>query len=133
MMKSVNSVTLIGNVGKDPEMRYTTTGEAIASFSMATSDSWKNKAGEAIERTEWHRIEAFGELAKIARDYVKKGQPLYIEGAIKYEEFVDKEGVKRNVTKIVLGRYNSRMILLGSKPKPIQEELPEMAEATEEL
>lgn len=130
-MKSVNKVTLIGNVGKDPEMRYTTSGEAIASFSLATSDRWKNKAGEAIERTEWHRIETFGELAKVARDYVKKGQPVYLEGAIKYEEFIDKEGVKRNITKIVLGKYNSTMVLLGTKPKPAQEEIPEMSEATE--
>lgn len=130
-MRSINKITLIGNVGKDPEIRFTKSGEPIASFSLATSESWKDAAGQTLERTEWHRIEAFGGIAQIAKDFVKKGNPIYIEGAVKYEEFTDKEGVKRNVTKIVLGKYNSRLMMLGNKPTPtdIKEELQAELEA----
>jgi single-strand DNA-binding protein len=111
-MKSENVVHLIGNVGKDPEIRFTTKGEPIANFTLATSEQWTDASNAKQERTEWHRIEIFGNLAQVARDYVKKGSPLYIVGKL-----VDKEGVKRNITKIQVTNFNSKMILLGTKPK----------------
>ncbi|MEO8362735.1 MAG: single-stranded DNA-binding protein [Vicinamibacteria bacterium] len=114
-MASVNKVTLIGNVGKDPEIRYTQSGEPIANFSLATSESWTDKAGQKQEKTEWHRVEVFGKTAQIVRDYVTKGKPLYVEGSIKYDEYTDKDGIKRNVTKIRVSGFNSRIVLLGSR------------------
>ena len=115
-MRSLNTISLIGNVGKDPEIRFTKTGEPIANFTVATSESWKDAAGQKVEKTEWHRLEVFGALAQIARDFVKKGKPVYVQGKIRYDEYVDKEGVKRNVTKIVLSGFDSKLILLSSKP-----------------
>ena len=114
-MKSLNTIQLIGNVGKNPEIRYTTKGDVIASFSLATSENWTDKEGQKQERTEWHRVEAFGPLGQIARDYVVKGKPVFVQGQIRYDEFTDKEGVRRNITKVVLSNFNSRLILLGSK------------------
>lgn len=115
-MRSLNTISLIGNVGKDPEIRFTKAGEPIANFTLATSESWKDAAGQKVEKTEWHRLEVFGALAQIARDFVKKGKPVYVQGKIRYDEYVDKEGVKRNVTKIVLSGFDSKLILLSSKP-----------------
>ena len=114
-MASVNKVILIGNVGKDPEIRYTQGGEPIANFSLATSESWTDKAGQKQEKTEWHRVEVFGKTAQVVRDYVTKGKPLYIEGSIKYDEYTDKDGIKRNVTRIRVSGFNSRLVLLGSR------------------
>ncbi len=114
-MASVNKVTLIGNVGKDPEIRYTQSGEPIANFSLATSENWTDKSGQKQEKTEWHRVEVFGKTAQIVRDYVTKGKPLYVEGSIKYDEYTDKDGIKRNVTKIRVSGFNSRIVLLGSR------------------
>ena len=115
-MRSLNTISLIGNVGKDPEIRFTKAGEPIANFTLATSESWKDAAGQKVEKTEWHRLEGFGALAQIARDFVKKGKPVFVQGKIRYDEYVDKEGVKRNVTKIVLSGFDSKLILLSSKP-----------------
>jgi single-strand DNA-binding protein len=123
-MASLNVVTLIGNVGKDPEIRYTTSGVAIANFSLATTEKWNGKDGSQQEKTEWHRVEVFGKMADIVRDYVTKGKQLYIEGQIVYEEWNDKDGNKRNTTKIKLSGYNSKLILLGggkSGSEPRQE------------
>lgn len=114
-MASVNKVTLIGNVGKDPEIRYTQSGEPIANFSLATSENWTDKSGQKQEKTEWHRVEVFGKTAQVVRDYVTKGKPLYVEGSIKYDEYTDKDGIKRNVTKIRVSGFNSRIVLLGSR------------------
>lgn len=115
-MRSLNTISLIGNVGKDPEIRFTKAGEPIANFTLATSESWKDAAGQKVEKTEWHRLEVFGALAQIARDFVKKGKPIYVQGKIRYDEYTDKESVKRNVTKIVLSGFDSKLILLSSKP-----------------
>lgn len=120
-MSSVNKVTLIGNVGKSPEIRFTQSGEAIANFSLATSESWTDKSGQKQEKTEWHRVEVFGKAAQVVRDYVTKGKPLYVEGSIKYEEYTDKDGIKRNVTKIKVSPFGGRIVLLGGKgeaPRP---------------
>jgi len=114
-MASVNKVILIGNLGKDPEIRYTQTGEPIANFSLATSENWTDKGGQKQERTEWHRVEVFGKTAQVVRDYCTKGKPVYIEGSIRYEEWTDKDGNKRNTTKIRLSGPGSRLVLLGSR------------------
>jgi len=114
-MASVNKVILIGNVGRDPEIRYTQSGEPIANFSLATNEVWNDKSGQKQERTEWHRVEVFGKTAQIVRDYVTKGRPIYIEGSIRYDEWTDKDGNKRNTTKIRVSGPGSRVVLLGGR------------------
>ena len=114
-MPSVNRVILIGNLGKDPEIRYTQAGEPIANFSLATNEAWTDKGGQKQERTEWHRVEIFGKAAQVARDYLSKGRQVYIEGSIRYDEWTDKDGNKRNMTKIRVSGPGSRMVLLGSR------------------
>jgi single-strand DNA-binding protein len=114
-MASVNRVILIGNLGKDPEIRYTQAGEPIANFSLATNEAWTDKAGQKQERTEWHRVEIFGKAAQVARDYLSKGRQVYIEGSIRYDEWTDKDGNKRNTTKIRVSGPGSRLVLLGSR------------------
>ncbi|HEY3521069.1 MAG TPA: single-stranded DNA-binding protein, partial [Rhodanobacteraceae bacterium] len=102
MARGVNKVILIGNLGADPETRYTASGSAITSVSLATSENWKDKqTGEAQERTEWHRVKFFGRLAEIAGEYLKKGRQVYIEGSIRSSKYTDKEGVERWSTDII--------------------------------
>lgn len=114
-MASVNKVILLGNLGKDPEIRYTQGGDPIANFSLATSENWTDKSGQKQERTEWHRVEVFGKVAQVVRDYCQKGKQVYIEGSIRYDEWTDKEGNKRYMTKIRIAGPNSRLVLLGSR------------------
>ena len=108
---SVNKAILIGHLGKDPEVRYMPNGEAVANFSIATSETWKEKSGEKQERTEWHNIVMFKRLAEIAGEYLKKGALVYIEGKITTEKWQDKEGKDRYTTKIIA----HEMKMLGSK------------------
>jgi single-strand DNA-binding protein len=110
-MASVNRVTLIGNLGRDPEMRYLPSGEAVATFSIATTEQWKDKQGAKQERTDWHRIEFIGRTAEVCGEYLKKGMPVYVEGRIQYDKWTDKEGVEKTMTKI----RGDRMQMLGSK------------------
>lgn len=110
-MASVNKVILVGNLGRDPEMRYMPSGDALASFSIATTDTWKDKSGQKQERTEWHRISMFGKLAEIAGEYLKKGSSVYIEGRLQTRKWQDKEGQERYTTEIVA----DRMQMLGSR------------------
>ena len=111
-MAGINKVLLIGRLGKDPEMRYTPDGTAIANFSIATSEEWKDKkTGEKQERTEWHRIVAFRRLGEICGEYLSKGSQVYIEGRIQTREWQDKDGTKRYTTEIVA----SQMQMLGNK------------------
>jgi single-strand DNA-binding protein len=110
-MAGVNKVILLGNVGQDPEMRYTPAGKAIASFSVATSERYKDKEGNTQERTEWHRVTLFGRQAEIAGEYLRKGSQVYIEGRIQTEKYTDKEGVERHATKII----GDRLQLLGRR------------------
>lgn len=122
-MASLNKVILIGNTGKDPEIRYMPNGKPVASFSIATSESWKDKAtGEKKESTEWHNCTAFDKLAEIIGQYVKKGQPLYVEGRIKTEKYT-KDGVEKYSTKILV---NEMKMLGGGKgevgAKPAQQQ-----------
>jgi single-strand DNA-binding protein len=99
-MASLNKVMLIGNLGKDPEVRYTASGQAVASFSLATSEKFKNKNGEFEERTEWHRVTLWARLAEIAGEYLSKGKTVYIEGRLQTREY-EKDGIKRYTTEIV--------------------------------
>ena len=110
-MASVNKAILIGHLGPDPEMRYLPDGSAVANISIATSEKWKDKAGEKQERTEWHRITFFGKLAEVVGEYLKKGAPVYVEGRIQTDKWQDKEGQDRYTTKIIA----DRMQMLGSK------------------
>ena len=109
-MASVNKVILLGNLGRDPETRYTTGGDAVCNLSIATSEQWKDKNGEKQERTEWHRVVLFGRQAEIAGEYLKKGRSVYIEGRLQTRKYTDKDGVEKYSTEIV----GDRMQLLGS-------------------
>lgn len=110
-MASVNKVTLIGNLGKDPESRSLPSGEAVSSFSIATTEQWKDKSGAKQERTDWHRIEFIGRIAEVANEYLKKGSQAYIEGRIQHDKWTDKDGVEKVMTKI----RGDKLVLLGSK------------------
>ncbi len=111
-MASINKVILIGNLGRDPETRYSADGAAITNIAIATTDSWKDKAtGEKKEQTEWHRVVFFGRLAEIAGEYLRKGRPVYIEGKLRTRKWTDKEGVERYTTEIVA----DQMQMLGSR------------------
>lgn len=100
-MAGVNKVILVGRLGKDPEVRYTQTGGAVATFTMATSESWNDKNGQKQERTEWHRIVAWSKLGEICGQYLSKGKQAYVEGRLQTREWVDKEGQKKYTTEIV--------------------------------
>lgn len=108
-MAAVNKVILIGNLGRDPEIRYTKSGQAVASFSLATTEKWKNKNGDREEKTEWHRIVAWGKLGEICGEYLTKGKQVYIEGRLQTREWEDKDGNKRTTTEIVA----SNMVMLS--------------------
>lgn len=110
-MSSVNKVILIGNVGKDPETRFSESGTAIANLTIATTNRFKNKQGQTQEDTEWHRVVAYGKLAEIIDKYVQKGKPLYIEGRLQTRKWTDKQGVDRYTTEIVA----EQMQMLGQK------------------
>jgi single-strand DNA-binding protein len=111
-MASVNKVILVGNLGRDPEVRYSPDGGAIANFSVATTDTWKDKAtGEKKENTEWHRIVFFGKTAEIVAQYLKKGSAVYVEGALRTRKWTDKEGQERYTTEVV----GDRMQMLGGR------------------
>jgi single-strand DNA-binding protein len=114
MAGSVNKVILIGNVGKDPEIRRTQDGRPIANLSIATSESWRDKnSGEKKEKTEWHRVVVFSEpLCKVIEQYVKKGAKLYIEGALQTRKWTDKDGVEKYSTEVVLQGFNGQMTML---------------------
>src|SRR3989337_2529109 len=111
MARSVNKVILVGNLGKDPELRYTNSGVAVATFSIATNESWKDPEGNLQERTQWHNIVAWRKLAEICGEYLKKGGKIYAEGRLQHRNYDDKNGVKRYVTEIVL----DEMVMLDSR------------------
>jgi single-strand DNA-binding protein len=113
-MAGVNKAILIGHLGKDPEVRKTTGGNPIGSFSLATSESWKDKAtGERREHTDWHNIVIFNEaLVKVAEQYLKKGSKVYVEGAIKTRKWTDKSNIDRFTTEIVLQAFQSKLVML---------------------
>ena len=100
MARGVNKVILIGNLGQDPEMKYTSGGTAMCNMSLATTESYKNSEGETVEKTEWHRLVAWARLAEICSQYLKKGSQIYVEGSIQYRQFDDKDGNTRYFTDI---------------------------------
>ncbi len=119
MARGVNKVILIGNLGRDPELRYTPSGAAVANFTLATNETWSDKDGNTQEHTEWHRIVAWNRLAEICGEYLKKGSQVYVEGRLRTRSWDDKDGVKRFTTEVVarelrmLGRREG-----GSVPEP---------------
>jgi single-strand DNA-binding protein len=117
MSGSVNKVILVGNVGKDPELRHTQDGRPIVNLSIATSESWRDKnTGERKEKTEWHRVVIFNEgPAKIAEAYVKKGSKVYLEGQLQTRKWTDKDGVEKYSTEVVLQNFKGELTLLGDK------------------
>ena len=117
MVISLNKVTLIGNVGKEPEVRLTQEGKEIITFPLATTENWKDKnSGERREKTEWHRIVVFiPALVSIIKNYVNKGSRIYIEGSLQTREWNDQTGIKKYTTEVVLQTYNSTVIILGGK------------------
>lgn len=111
-MASVNKVFLLGNAGRDPEVRYLASGEAVANVSIATSSKRKDKnTGETIEDTQWHRVTFYGRLAEIAGEYVKKGSPIFVEGRLKYGKYTDQAGVEKNTCDIIA----TELQLLGTR------------------
>jgi single-strand DNA-binding protein len=123
-MASVNKVILIGNLGKDPDLRYTPSGQAVATFSLATNERYKDKDGQNVERAEWHNIVVWGKQAEMAKEYLKKGRQIFVEGRISYRTYDDREGNKRYVTEVVAQRIQ----FLGRR-----EDMPESAPAEVEV
>src|SRR5216110_1250384 len=117
MAGSVNKVILVGNLGRDPEIRRTQDGRPIANLSIATSESWRDKAtGERKEKTEWHRVVIFNEgLCKIAEQYLKKGAKVYLEGQMQTRKYTDKDGVEKYSTEVVLQNFNSTLTMLDTR------------------
>jgi single-strand DNA-binding protein len=108
-MGSVNKVILVGNLGRDAELRYTPGGAAVSKFSLATTEVWTDKQGQRQERTEWHNIDLWGKQAESLNEYLRKGKQVYIEGRLQTDEYTDKEGAKRKSTKVRC----DRVVLLG--------------------
>ena len=117
MSGSVNKVILVGNLGRDPESRKFPSGDSVVSFSLATTESWRDKAtGERKDKTEWHNVVIFNEnLGRIAEQYLKKGSKVYLEGQLQTREFTDKEGHQRRTTEVVLQRFRGELTLLDSR------------------
>ena len=117
MAGSVNKVILIGNLGRDPEIRRMTSGDPVVNLSVATSETWRDKAsGERRERTEWHRVVIFNEnLAKVAEQYLHKGSKVYLEGQLQTRKYNDKDGVEKYSTEIVLQRFRGELVMLDSR------------------
>jgi single-strand DNA-binding protein len=114
-MASVNKVILVGNVGRDPEVRYTQGGDPIANFSIATNEVWTDKSGQKQEHTEWHNVEVFGKTAQVVQNYVTKGRQIYIEGTLRTNEYKDKDGNQKKTVRVRVSGPNSRLVLLGGR------------------
>ena len=125
-MASVNKVILVGNLGRDPEVRYMPSGDPMVNINLATTDTWRDKSsGEKQEKTEWHRIVMFGKVAEIAGEYLKKGSQAYFEGRLQTRKWTDKEGQDRYTTEIVA----DRMQMLGSRSGGTARSMPEEPES----
>ena len=110
-MAGLNKVILIGNLGRDPELRYTANGQPVANFTLATTESWTNKSGEREQRTEWHRIVTWGRLAEICGEHLNKGKQVYVEGRLQTREWEDREGNKRKTTEVTA----NQVLMLGRR------------------
>lgn len=116
MAGSINKVTLVGNLGRDPEIRHTNAGQKIVHLSVATSDTWRDKSGERQERTEWHRVVVFNtNLADFAERFLKKGSKVYVEGALQTRKYTDASGQEKFTTEVVLGAYRGELVLLDNR------------------
>ena len=117
MAGSVNKVILIGNLGKDPEVRRLNSGDPVVSFSVATSETWRDKtSGERKERTEWHNVVVYNEnIGRVVEQYCKKGTKVYIEGQIQTRKYTDQSGAEKYITEIVLQRFRGELVLLDSR------------------
>ena len=124
-MASVNKAILIGNAGRDPELRYLPSGKAVANVSIATTSKRKDRDGQYVEETQWHRVQFFDRLAEIVGEYVKKGSSIYVEGRIKYGKFTNKDGVEQNTCDIIA----TEMTLLGSRGEGAPAHAPAKATA----
>ncbi len=114
--RGVNKVILVGNLGQDPEVRYMPSGGAVANITIATSESWRDKAtGEQREKTEWHRVALFGKLAEVAGEYLRKGSQVYIEGQLQTRKWQDQNGQERLTTEVVVQGFNGVMQMLGGR------------------
>ncbi len=114
--RGVNKVILVGNLGQDPEVRYMPSGGAVANITIATSESWRDKAtGEQREKTEWHRVALFGKLAEVAGEYLRKGSQVYIEGQLQTRKWQDQNGQERFTTEVVVQGFNGVMQMLGGR------------------
>lgn len=114
--RGVNKVILVGNLGQDPEIRYTPSGAAVANLTLATSENWRDKAtGEQKEVTEWHRVVLFGKLAEIAGEYLRKGSQIYVEGQLKTRKWTDQQGVERYTTEVNVGMTGTMQMLGGQQ------------------
>ena len=113
MAGSVNKVILIGNLGRDPEVRYTPSGQAVANFTVATNEAWTDKAGQKQERTEWHRVVVWGKAAENCGEYLSKGRQVFIEGRLQTREWTNKEGAKQYTTEIVANPVGGVVFLAG--------------------
>ena len=134
MAGSVNKVILVGNLGRDPEVRRLTSGDPVVNLSVATSESWRDKAsGERKERTEWHRVVIFNEnLAKVAEQYLHKGSKVYIEGALQTRKYTDKDGAEKYTTEVVLQKFRGELTMLDARgDSDRSERQPAMAGASE--
>jgi single-strand DNA-binding protein len=112
-MSSLNKVQLIGNLGRDPEVRYTADNKAIANLTIATSDSWTDKQGNKQDKTEWHRVVVFGKLAEVVEKYLTKGSSVYFEGKLQTRKWQDKDGQDKYTTEIVVDSFGGSMVMLG--------------------
>lgn len=116
MARGVNKAIILGTLGKDPDVKYTASGSAIANVSVATNESWKDKnTGENVEKTEWHRVVLFGKLAEVAAQYLKKGSQVYFEGKIQTRKWQDQSGQDRYSTEIVVDGFQGQMQMLGGR------------------
>ena len=135
-MASLNKVMLIGNLGQDPEVRFTPAGQAVATFSIATSERWTDKAGQKQEKTEWHRIVVWGKTAENCKEYLSKGRPVFVEGRLQTREWTDKEGKKRYTTEVVaslvqfLGSAGERRAPSAAAGAGASEMMPPATDAT---
>lgn len=131
--RGINKVIIVGNLGQDPEVRYTPNGKAIANLSIATSESWKDQQGQMQERTEWHRVAMFGKLAEVAGEYLRKGSQVYIEGKLQTRKWQDQNGQDKYTTEVVVDGFDGKMQMLGGraggdagfggqKPAPMQQQ-----------
>jgi single-strand DNA-binding protein len=112
-MASVNKVILVGNLGRDPEVRYTPSGQAVANFTLATNEAWTDKAGQKQERTEWHRVVVWGKAAENCGEYLSKGRQVYVEGRLQTREWTNKEGAKQYTTEVVANPVGGVVFLAG--------------------